>query len=313
MELVLDRGDVRPRSQYVCRCLSSSCCLLHLVVLLPRQSSIRTQSWHLASVLVAIRAFCIETGASRWRVALTSRLPLLDLYTPQLKTCSKNADMVLRAVLKLARANHVLSCVHATRGTSTRETNRSPQQLRQIKEHQYYGLYGPGIESRWGRDFSQPSRPPLGPTQPPIQWVPGLFPGVKRPGRGVDHPPPSSAEVKETVELYLYSPSGPSWPVLGSNLPLRVFHLLGCYTAHGGNCLLTFLDSLPVPFSRVRKPKKNSGNRWKRSCPETSVNNYQYTMCNIPEERRPHLHHGGGVESNVSKVILIIIINNTTH
>jgi hypothetical protein len=25
---------------------------------------------------------------------------------------------------------------------------------------------------------------------------------------------PSSAEVKERVELYLYSPSGPSWPVL---------------------------------------------------------------------------------------------------
>jgi len=43
----------------------------------------------------------------------------------------------------------------------------------------------------------------------------GYFPGVKRPGRGVDQPPPSSAEVKERVELYLYSPSGPSWPVLG--------------------------------------------------------------------------------------------------
>jgi len=43
----------------------------------------------------------------------------------------------------------------------------------------------------------------------------GSFPGVKRPECGVDHPPPSSAEVKERVELYLYSPSGPSWPVLG--------------------------------------------------------------------------------------------------
>jgi len=32
----------------------------------------------------------------------------------------------------------------------------------------------------------------------------GPFPGVKRPGRGVDHPPPTSAEVKEIVELYLY-------------------------------------------------------------------------------------------------------------
>jgi hypothetical protein len=41
------------------------------------------------------------------------------------------------------------------------------------------------------------------------------FPRVKRPGRGVGHPPPSSADVTERVELYLYSPSGPSWPDLG--------------------------------------------------------------------------------------------------
>jgi hypothetical protein len=34
------------------------------------------------------------------------------------------------------------------------------------------------------------------------------FSGVKRPGRGVDHPPPPSAEVKERVELYFYSTPG---------------------------------------------------------------------------------------------------------
>jgi len=34
----------------------------------------------------------------------------------------------------------------------------------------------------------------------------GSFPGLKRPVHGVDHPPSSSAEVKERVELYLYSP-----------------------------------------------------------------------------------------------------------
>jgi hypothetical protein len=31
-----------------------------------------------------------------------------------------------------------------------------------------YGLHGPGIESRWRRDFPQPSRLPVVPTQPPI-------------------------------------------------------------------------------------------------------------------------------------------------
>jgi len=41
------------------------------------------------------------------------------------------------------------------------------------------------------------------------------FLGVKQLGRSIDHPPPSSAEVKERVGLYLYSPFGPSWPVLG--------------------------------------------------------------------------------------------------
>jgi len=39
-----------------------------------------------------------------------------------------------------------------------------------------------------------------------------------RPGRGADHLPPSSAEFKERIELYLYSPSGLSWPVLGWTL-----------------------------------------------------------------------------------------------
>ena len=43
----------------------------------------------------------------------------------------------------------------------------------------------------------------------------GSCPGVKRPGRGVDHPPPSRAEVEGRVQLYVCSPTGPSCPVLG--------------------------------------------------------------------------------------------------
>jgi hypothetical protein len=33
----------------------------------------------------------------------------------------------------------------------------------------------------------------------------GSFPEVNRPGRGVENPPPSIAEVKERIELYLYT------------------------------------------------------------------------------------------------------------
>jgi len=61
-------------------------------------------------------------------------------------------------------------------------------------------------------------------TRPDLPWGPPSllyngyrvsFPGVKRSERVVDHPPPFSAEVKERVELYLYSPSGSSWPLIG--------------------------------------------------------------------------------------------------
>jgi hypothetical protein len=40
-----------------------------------------------------------------------------------------------------------------------------------------YGLAGSGIETRCGRDFPHLSKPLLGPTQPPVQWVPGLSRG----------------------------------------------------------------------------------------------------------------------------------------
>jgi hypothetical protein len=60
--------------------------------------------------------------------------------------------------------------------------------------------------------FITASRTVLGPTQPPIQWVPGaLSLGLKRLVREADHSSSSSAEVKECVELCLHSPNTPSW------------------------------------------------------------------------------------------------------
>jgi hypothetical protein len=59
--------------------------------------------------------------------------------------------------------------------------------------------------------FSTSSRPALGPTQSPIQWVPGaLSPGVKLQGREADHLPPTSAEVKNTW-IYTSTPHKFSW------------------------------------------------------------------------------------------------------
>ena len=61
-----------------------------------------------------------------------------------------------------------------------------------------------------GRDLPHPSRPALGPHPTSC-----LSTGVKRSGRGADHPPSSRCRGHETVELYLYSPSGPQWHVIG--------------------------------------------------------------------------------------------------
>jgi len=48
-----------------------------------------------------------------------------------------------------------------------------------------------------GDEIFRPSRPALGPTQPPVHWVPGLSGGKVRPRRAADHSPPSSAAVME--------------------------------------------------------------------------------------------------------------------
>ena len=84
----------------------------------------------------------------------------------------------------------------------------------------HYGLDSVGTEILVRARFSATIQ--TGPGAHPISYTMGTvsLPGVKQLGSGDDHPIPLIAEVKERVELYIYSLSGPSWPVLGRNLPL---------------------------------------------------------------------------------------------
>ena len=69
----------------------------------------------------------------------------------------------------------------------------------------YYVLDGPEIDSRRGEIFHTLSDPPWGPSCILYNGYRFPFPGLKRPGRGINHPPPFSAELMEIVQLYLYS------------------------------------------------------------------------------------------------------------
>ena len=85
-------------------------------------------------------------------------------------------------------------------------------------------LDGPGSNpGGGGARFSAPVQTGPGAYPTSCTMGTGSFPGVKRPGRGADHPPPSKCRGHERVGLYLYSPSGPLWPVIGRTLTLYIY------------------------------------------------------------------------------------------
>ena len=76
---------------------------------------------------------------------------------------------------------HVSAITSPSSRCTTLETNQNMTQLSagiaQSVQRLATGLDGPGIESRYRQDFPHLFIPALGPTQPPVRCVPGLFRG----------------------------------------------------------------------------------------------------------------------------------------
>jgi hypothetical protein len=111
----------------------------------------------------------------------------------------------------------------------------------------WYGPNSPEFEFRWGEIFCAVQ---TGHGAYPASYTMGigsLSRGVKRPGRGVNHPSSSSTEVKERAELYLDYSSRNSCPVLGRTLPsicLRTSRARVCVC----DCVVIFNTCVVIVF-----------------------------------------------------------------
>ncbi|KAJ4432625.1 hypothetical protein ANN_21248 [Periplaneta americana] len=87
-------------------------------------------------------------------------------------------------------------------------------------------------------------------TQPPIKLSTGSFPGVKGGQRVVPTTPPhSSAEIMESMGLYLHAPQVPSWHVTGIPLPFTILYKDDNFSQFLANAITL----LPGPKHPARK------------------------------------------------------------
>ena len=109
------------------------------------------------------------------------------------------------------------------------------------------------------REWIFSATPPDRPWGPPSLLYNGCqisFPVVNRLASGVNHTPSSSDEVKEGVELYLYSPSGPSWTVLG-----RTFFALHIYNPYIRHTFLWYLK-MELKYENPHTCQRPSGSKY---------------------------------------------------
>ena len=97
------------------------------------------------------------------------------------------------------------------------------------------------------REFPHPSRPALGPTQPAIQWLPGLVSGVKRPGSGADQPHHLARRLKKNRAASLLS----LWVFMAS--PKVEFTFTFTFTASKHFSVIVRLENMEVYYFWIWK------------------------------------------------------------
>ena len=166
----------------------------------------------------------------RWVEALqTNNLRFLTLLTIGALLTFKKKQRLQWGVEKYERCSESNASVFVSNATKNHPSFFFKYFL-QRKGPRYLSRYSDSLRAGRSADripvgarFSAPVQ--TGPGAHPASCTMGTesFPGVKRPGRGADHPPTSKRRGHERVGLYLSSPSGPSWPVIGRTLLQRKY------------------------------------------------------------------------------------------
>jgi len=115
----------------------------------------------------------------------------------------------------------------------------------------HYRLDGLAVKSQWWMRFSTPVHTGSGTHPTSYTMGIGCFPGVKQ--------TPSSAEVKERVELYLYSPTEPCCKVNFTFLPSHTLSSTRAHTqTHTHTHALLDMKFPNAPVNRHFLKEKNS-------------------------------------------------------